>query len=757
MARKHRSALLPSNIILLQNLVKRDPESYKEEFLQQYSHYESLRDILMENSSSLDQNGIDEELKDLIGFITAVSVCYKEETKRFPEELKTLLTNHHRDLNPELREKIIQCLVMLRNRNIITPESLIQTIFPLLSEYSSSNNNPTETNSKALRKQIFNTLVTLLKSLNTGTKAARLNKIVQNMFLSGLNKDNALFVTKITIKLWYSNIWTDSRTVEILVQSTLNGDSKVAVAGARFFLGVDKELYENKEDEDEDDIDMSQIKHHMKINKKTKKQSKKFDNAVKTIKRKQNKGDKNVALNFTAVQLLRDPQGFSEKLFKQLSSKKFNIDQRIIFMNLISRIVGVNKLQLLPLYSYFLKYLTPKQQDVTKILAACAQSSHDLVPPDAINMVVRKIADEFVSDGVSIEVCSAGINSIREILTRAPLAITPELLHDLTDYNKSKSKAVNIAAKSLISLYREVAPEMLRAKDRGKEASMKLQAEKIMSKNKEVSSLRFGEETSVTGIPGIELLDKWREEQGLAIDDDGEGDAWEIAQKEEKEEGDDIDGEWVNVESDKEYEISDDEEEDTIESNSKNKEDEDVDMDSDSDLELSGDEDTSKKSYSKKAKRKRRELIEKQERKIQGDSTESFKKLAANRILTPADFAKLEELKMEAGIEKLMGRGVNKNDEEVDADGLVGPVKRKQTKEERIESIREGREGRENFGSRRGKIATPHSTTNREKARKKNFIMMIHKRQVQGKAKRSLRDKQKVLQAHITKQKKKGY
>ena len=73
----------------------------------------------------------------------------------------------------------------------------------------------------------------------------------------------------------------------------------------------------------------------------------------------------------------------------------------------------------------------------------------------------RKIADEFVSDGVAAEVASAGINTIREILARAPLAIDAPLLQDLTEYKGSKSKAVMMAARSLISLYREVAPEML--------------------------------------------------------------------------------------------------------------------------------------------------------------------------------------------------------------------------------------------------------------------------------------------------------
>ena len=99
----------------------------------------------------------------------------------------------------------------------------------------------------------------------------------------------------------------------------------------------------------------------------------------------------------------------------------------------------------------------------------------------------------------------------------------------------------------------------------------------------------------------------------------------------------------------------------------------------------------------------------------------------------------------------------DKREELVDASTLTGPIKYKQSREERLQKVLEGREGRDKFGSRRGKRDNMRSTTNREKERRKNFVMSIHKRSVRGKQKMSLRDKQKVLRAHITKQKKKGY
>lgn len=758
MAKKRRAAILPTNIILLQNVVRRDPESYHEEFLQQFSHYESLRDLYLINPTGVDANSTTEFI-DLIGFMSAVCNCYPKETANFPNELKEILLNNHRDLTPELREKIIQCLTMLRNKDIISAEMLIQTIFPLLITSNAGQQ------VKQMRKQIYSTLIALLKSVNTGTKNQKLSRSTQALLFNLLEqRDNqGLWATKLTRELWRRGIWDDSRTVEIMTQAALHPDVKVAVAGARFFLGADKEREDNfEESSDEDGFDMNELRHKMQINKKTSKRGKKLEQAVKAMKKKNNSKHSATYLNFSAIHLLRDPQGFAEQMFdNHLSSKnsnKFDLDQKILFMNLISRLIGTHKLIVLGVYTFFLKYLTPKQRNVTQIMAAAAQASHDLVPPESIQIVVRKIADEFVSDGVAAEVASAGINTIREILARAPLAIDAPLLQDLTEYKGSKSKAVMMAARSLISLYREVAPEMLLKKDRGKVASIELQ------KGEKSGLPQYGVENNVTSIPGIELLAKWKKEQGLDSREDEEDDAnWEV---DDDEDASDIEGDWIDVESDKEINISDsdddneeDEQEQELEKGKAKIGKAEDNEDEVSDLELSSDDDDEDSEENKDGKAvadseeppTKKQKIRNEDADINAE--QAMNELLSSRILTPADFAKLEELRTEAGVSKIMGIS---NEEAVDSTSLVGKVKYKQLREERIAHAKEGKEDREKFGSRKGKRDTPHSTTNKEKARKKNFVMMIHKKAVQGKQKLSLRDRQRVLRAHITKQKKKG-
>ncbi|CAI5033220.1 BBT_HP_G0008200.mRNA.1.CDS.1 [Saccharomyces cerevisiae] len=767
MGRRSRAAMLPTNIILLQNLVKRDPESYQEEFLQQYAHYESLRDIFMLNGlaggdSAAATNGLDvgngsstmagtngttmststSQLIELVGFVSQVCSCFPRETANFPSELKQLLLEHHKSLPFELKEKILSCLTMLRNKDVITAEELIQSLFPLLVAYSSHGNSlGVNSHAKELRKIIYTNLISLLKSCNTNGKNQKLNKSTQAVCFNLLDQPDSqgIWATKLTRELWRRGIWDDSRTVEIMTQAALHQDVKIVMSGVMFFLDADREREENFEEnsEDEDGFDLDALRHKMQVNKKTGRRGKKLENAIKTVKKKKKNGPgaPQGYLNFSAIHLLRDPQGFAEKLFKEhLSGKtknKFDMEQKISLMQLLSRLIGTHKLIVLGIYTFFLKYLTPKQRDVTRIMSACAQACHDLVPPEVINVMVRKIADEFVSDGVANEVAAAGINTIREICSRAPLAIDEILLQDLVEYKGSKAKGVNMAAKSLIALYRDVAPEMLKKKDRGKNAAMEVQEAK--KGGKDSKRPQFGADNSVQGIAGIELLAKWKKEHGEESENEDADANWEVDVDSEE---DDVDGEWVTMDSDKEYDV-DMEDSDDEKDNAKGKE-------SDSDLELSDGDDE-------------KEVKDEQE-DADIDPEAAFREIASTRILTPADFAKLQELRNEESVAKIMGiHKQDKREELVDASTLTGPIKYKQSREERLQKVLEGREGRDKFGSRRGKRDNMRSTTNREKERRKNFVMSIHKRSVRGKQKMSLRDKQKVLRAHITKQKKKGY
>ena len=571
--------------------------------------------------------------------------------------------------------------------------------------------------------------------------------VLYNLVTADRTDPKAIWATKIIRELWKRQIWSDSRPVEIMKEASLADNEKVAVAGVRFFLGSDQDREDADDDSSEDEgPDMKKMKHQMLINKKSKKKAKALDRAKEKVKRSERKKHAPHPLNFSALHLLHNPQGFAENLFEKhlLNSKsKLALESKIQVLQLVTRLVGLHKLTLVPLYSWFIKYLTPRQASVTSFLASLAQATHNLVPPDVLEPLIQKIANEFVSEASAPEVASAGLNAIREIAARQPLAMTDTLLQDLVQYRKSKDKGVMMAGRGLLSLYREKGAEMLSKKDRGKQATMGLQSG-------ELKQHKFGEE-EVGEIEGLELLARWKEEQkkrkreekglpetaadGEKDDDEDEDGAnssdWEVASTDS-----DSSGEWIRVSD------SEDEEEPAPKKQkgaSKDPEDED------------GDEDQKDEG----------------ENGV-GDEIRALQNLAMTQILTPADLAKLRELQMEAKLNKAMGTSRKRKtdaqqrhlDEGLTAEQIEAPAKlRKSTKEERVALAREGKPDREEHKSTQAirksrKEAEGKSTTNKEKARKKNFLMTLGK--AKSKNKRSLVATRNALKNHVERSKSGG-
>ncbi|PKS05568.1 hypothetical protein jhhlp_008086 [Lomentospora prolificans] len=714
----------------LQNKIRRDPRSYKEDFLKQWQQYESHKEIFLVSPSTATTESV-ESFHNIIDLIAHVADCYIEETRTFPEDLKTILAQHHAILHPDLREKIVGSLVLLRRKDVVDSASLLTTLFPIL----------VSSPSKSLRALLFQKITMDLRNSNSKSINHPLNRTVQTVLYNLVTGDRqsakALWAVKLTRELWKRQIWTDAKPVDVMKEACLSDNEKVVVGAVRFFLGGDKEREElEDESSDEETVDIKKVQHQLGINKKTRKKAKALERAKEKITRQEKKKHAAHPLNFSALHLLHDPQTFSEALFTkhlQNTKAKLSLDTRLLVLQLVTRLVGLHKLTLISLYSWFHKYLTPKQQSVTSFLASLAQGTHSLVPPESIEPLLQKIANEFVSEAAAGEVAAAGLNAIREICVRQPLAMNETLLQDLVQYRKSKDKGVMMAAKGLLSLYREVGAELLRKRDRGKDATIGLKTGDLKHK-------KFGEEEA-SGIEGLDLLEKWKEEQKRrkqeekALNGEGNKDGdededgynssdWEV----ESVDSDDSGG-WIDV-------VHSDDEEEPAPKKRKTDEDED----------------------------------DAEENKENGDSeVATISKLATTTILTPADLAKLQELRMEASLKREV-QGVKTQrqkerearhiDEGLTAEQIELPAKlRKTTKEERIAMAKEGKPGREEHKStqairREKKYAEGKSTTNKEKSKKKNFFMTLGK--AKSKQKRSLVETRKVLRKHIDRSKRGG-
>uniref|UniRef100_A0A673Y8M6 Protein SDA1 n=1 Tax=Salmo trutta TaxID=8032 RepID=A0A673Y8M6_SALTR len=626
---------LPTNLPQLQNLIKRDPQSYTEEFLQQYRHYQSNVQIF-----KLQPDKPNKELADLVMFLAQVGHCYLQQLASFPQELTELLMNHHTVLEPDLR------------------------------------------------MTLYSHIVHDIKNINSKHKNNKVNTTLQNFMYTMLRDSNPLAAKislDVMIELYKRNIWNDAKTVNVITTACFSKVTKILVAGMKFFLGKDEdEKRESDSESEEEGPSARDLMVRYSTGRKTSKNKKKMEKAMKVLK-KHKKKKKVEVFNFSAIHLIHDPQDFSEKLLKQLEDS----NELQLFYNLF----------LFNYYPFVQRFIQPHQREVTKILLCAAQSSHQLVPPEIIQPVIMTIANNFVTDRNSGEVMCVGINAIKEVAARCPLAITEELLQDLAQYKMHKDKNVMMSARGLIQLFRSLDPKMLHKRDRGRPTELSTEA-KIQD---------YGEMEAKTYIPGAEVLEVEEKEEG----EDGDGDGWESASSIS---GDDDDGEWINVHH-------------------------------------SSDEDTAEMAEKLKS-------MDPEERKAKASAVSSSRLLTQDdfKKIRLAQMAK----EVNAAPGKGQKRKMVEDDDDGERGEILTlrdieklHKKPKADKESRLATAQAGRSDRKEFVKKRKEKLNPFaSTSNKDKKRNKDFRMMRHSRNVRTKNKRSFRDKQISLRDALIKRKK---
>ncbi|TNY18052.1 SDA1-domain-containing protein [Rhodotorula diobovata] len=902
-----RGALITNSLPALQNLIKRSPDSYAEEFAVQWARFGSLVKIVQLGLGGA--KGDEEQLKEVTGFVCQVAHLYPTLTASLPSILSGLLlasapatstsaastaagptgvgsaiSGGGVQLSPETRKTMMQGLVLLRRREVISGVDLLKTLFPLLSITTSPN----------LRTVILKTIIGDIKNANTKTRAVKLNSMVQGLLMvmiergiaaeqervgtgvkasrrgASTSKDGkvvgareAMWAVKIASELWRKNVWRgDKMTVKVVARACFHPDTKVQSAAMHFFLVTPDSVTDLDSDDEEDEgPDIQAVKHRQEINKKRKSTDRKAKREIRAAnakRRQKEQASKDPQSNFSALQQLDDAYSFGERLYEQLVKydKAYTLEHKVLMMQLLGRVCGTFKLTIPAFYSYVLRYLTHHQLQITQILVALAQSVHDQIPAgghdetddvaqqeqdDPLYPVLRKLANEFVHSGVAAEVNAAGLNAITEICRRQPLAMSPDLLQDLVEYRKSKDKGVMVAARGLLQLYREVNPTLLKRRDVGKSVSMQLQEERrggaesvAAGAEERKTALKFGEDReTVKGIQGLDLFAKHLAEQAQNADgeapadqdeDDEAGwDGWEAESGSES----DSSGGWVNVESEGESDLeisdSDDDDEDKARKRRKveareareakkrgleavaeedeedeasppkkravdvaaTKADDEIVFDQESGSEDEDEEDSDDESGSsdneEQAPRERTEeeqdemSLTRANKVLEGTM---FAEIAMSKILTPADFVKINELRVQAAEDEAKNGGgsaarrklaalaaarkANHGDTDdafLAEDDILGLQKKKKNSyEERMAKIQEGRADRDKFGSHRHKKldSKAHSTTNAEKRRGKNFMMMAHSHEVVRKSRASLHQKSRKLRNHVKTQKSGG-
>lgn len=792
----------------LQNLCKRDPASYRDDYDRQIRRLRSECSILALSPSAKPS----ENLVELIQFAAAVSSSsYKgEESDRIAKLLIDLLlgqcsadaTTGAADagtpanttptkassggdltmsippsaiqLHRDVRKACVSALILMRNKGAVPPLDLLELFFRVMSCVPD----------KGLREMLHRHIVNDVRNVNKkGKRDEKVNRAIQTFFhrivsspalqqqavaaAASSNSDGsgssdspadvaARRATDMVAELYRRGVWTDERTVAIMASAVQSSNSHVMARSIRFFLGIEEKMAEDKAREESDEWSAANtIELHLH-SKKTSKKKHKIGKQIKERKKAQHRreqeedmvygpdrGVEHSKKLYPAIEMLNDPQGLAEGLFKKIrsaGSNAYRFEVKLLMINFVTRLVGNHELLLLPLYPFLQRYMGGHQRDVTAILAYTVQACHQYVPPDEIHGILKTIAHNFITERCSGEQMAVGINAVRAICARVPsvLAVDEEegaiggddvdtamgggismdieaFVRDLAAFSRHRDRSVSVAGKSWTNFIREVHPSLLQGKDRGKEGSALHRAGE--------KPLRYGEQRVAAGVEGADLL--------------AEYEAQKASQKKRKDDGEESD--------------SDDDSDDGVQEEKWNdvpSEDEADDEDRDDDEE---EEDAPDLVLAEEKDGKMVEANESKDGaavvKMSKAEREALRlKVSSTRVFSASDFAKMKKLvdreerakrdpRAAAKLKRAIAKGkqfeqLSDDDSDMDSDdegihikGAVNPTdimaeakRKRMSKAERLEKIIQGRAAFE-AKSRDG------GSTNEEKKRKKNFLM----------------------------------
>lgn len=426
------------NLSILQGYIKKDPVSFREDFILQYKNFESELSLL-----KLKPTKDTDRIEELLDFISHTCVHFKDDAQSFFQNVANFLENHVSVIEPTIRVKMYNALTVLSRKMKLDKLLLIKLSFKLLNIQD-----------KNFRETIMKYLYGIIKTVSSDTKV---KQSIQSFVHSFIVEEDGIVSQKtieILAELYRKKIWIDAKTVNIIASACYNKDNKVALSSMKFFLGIDIEVQEeeNKPKLTLDDIDLHE---HSKKTKKRKRQV--LKDKKKIVKQNQNQETQAVPI-FPAIMMINNPHDLAEYSFKKIAKIGDKFENKLIVMNFVSRLIGCHKLLILNFYSHIQKYLTSHQNNVTNILVYLVQACHDQIPPQDLMPVLKSIAHNLITDRSPEESIALGLNTTKEIFARNPSILhedeIKDLVADLVLYGQKTKKCVTAAARSLINFLR---------------------------------------------------------------------------------------------------------------------------------------------------------------------------------------------------------------------------------------------------------------------------------------------------------------
>ena len=429
-----------------QDRVKRDKESYKEEFLKILKRFEEQFTIFLFDPSRKIKG-----FKELLLFFSHLSHLFKNETEFIPKGLCKIISENYLIIPHEIRLTIVDCLSIMCKGGILSLLEVIPLFFNLM-----------KCQDKILRKRLTDYIISSLTKVNEKHKNVNINKNIQNFcekLLEDSNKKLARKTLNIIVNLYQKKIWNDSRTINMLSNIAVNSkDIKISSAACQFFLSE----YDTEANESSDEEELEELKNKYKLlgkgySQKTKKRKAKLKQLMKSIERKEERNKKvKYISNFLPIDQLNDPLTFAEKLFHLLNSfQSGNFNHKLILLRLLGRILGRHKLIINNFFNSMIPIIKSEQKDLNIILASIIEATHDQIPPIELESLIKKLFDFFISDVLPPPLITQGLNTLYGIMQRCPYCIDEHYFNICEELRNYKNKSVANSARAVCNLYKE--------------------------------------------------------------------------------------------------------------------------------------------------------------------------------------------------------------------------------------------------------------------------------------------------------------
>ncbi|KAF1755012.1 hypothetical protein GCK72_021579 [Caenorhabditis remanei] len=347
-----RFTMSERNLGLMQEIIRKDPESYKEEFMEQFNYFvQTMKLLHLQPEQSRTEM---QSLQESVLFLSGLAKHYPKEAKQFSDSLFELLREQGSGLDADVRMSFCKALVLLRNQDMLDQIVLLETFFELV-----------KVEDKVLRKFLLASISAHLKRVYHKKKDVKMLGKIQNLCFSKM-KDSRSIVARcaqlVCIDAFRRKFWRDERTANVIAEACFHKVPKIQVTSMKFFLGSENDNGEQEGDDSDIDSEaedntktLKEVMTSFRNVKKTRKRAKNVERAKKMIskKKKQKKEGRSKECNLMAIQSLYDPQEFADKLFGALESKKMDkFEMRLFKIALCARIIGIHRLHTLSFYSY---------------------------------------------------------------------------------------------------------------------------------------------------------------------------------------------------------------------------------------------------------------------------------------------------------------------------------------------------------------------------------------------------------------------